>query len=64
MKSGLMLNGSQIQIAYFNVSLNLLVINERGMLAKLHLYIADSEANIDNISVDEGDGSTFSNLRL
>ena len=50
--------------AYFNVNLNLLVINERGVLAKITSVIADSEANIDNISVDEGDGSTFSNLRF
>ena len=50
--------------AYFNVNLNLLVINERGVLAKITSIIADSEANIDNISVDEGDGSTFSNLRF
>ena len=49
---------------YFNVNLNLLVINERGILAKITSIIAESEANIDNISVDEGDGSTFSNLRL
>jgi len=49
---------------YFNVNLNLLVINERGILAKITSVIADSGANIDNISVDEGDGSTFSNLRL
>jgi guanosine-3',5'-bis(diphosphate) 3'-pyrophosphohydrolase len=50
--------------AYFNVNLNLLVINERGVLAKITSVIADSEANIDNISIDEGDGSTFSNLRF
>ncbi len=49
---------------YFNVNLNLLVINERGVLAKITSIIANSEANIDNISVDEGDGSTFSNLRF
>ena len=50
--------------AYFNVNLNLLVINERGVLARITSVIADSEANIDNISVDEGDGSSFSNLRF
>ena len=50
--------------AYFNVSLNLLVINERGVLAKVTSVIAESEANIDNISVEEGDGSSFANLRL
>jgi guanosine-3',5'-bis(diphosphate) 3'-pyrophosphohydrolase len=50
--------------AYFNVSLNILVINERGVLAIITSAISDSEANIDNISVDEGDGSSFSNLRL
>ena len=49
---------------YFNVNLNLLVINERGILAKISSVIADSEANIHNISVDEGDGSNFSNLRF
>ena len=49
---------------YFNVNLNILVINERGVLAKITSIIADSEANIDNISVDEGDGSSFSNLRF
>ena len=49
---------------FFNVSLNILVINERGVLAKITSVIADSEANIDNISVDEGDGSPFSNLRF
>ena len=50
--------------AYFNVSLNLLVINARGVLAKVTSVIAESEANIDNISVEEGDGSSFANLRL
>ena len=50
--------------SYFNVSLNLLVIDERGVLAKITSVLADSEANIENISVDEGDGSSFSNLRL
>ena len=49
---------------FFDVSLNILVINERGVLAKITSAIADSEANIDNISVDEGDGSSFSNLRF
>ena len=49
---------------YFNVSLNILVINERGTLAIITSAISDSEANIDNISVDAGDGSSFSNLRL
>ena len=44
--------------------MNILVINERGVLAKITSIIADSEANIDNISVDEGDGSSFSNLRF
>ena len=49
---------------YFNVSLNILVINERGVLAIITSTISDSEANIDNISVDEGDGSSFSNIRV
>jgi guanosine-3',5'-bis(diphosphate) 3'-pyrophosphohydrolase len=50
--------------AYFNVSLNLLVINERGILAKITSIIAESESNIDNISVGEGDGSIFSTIIL
>jgi len=50
--------------SHFNVSLNLLVINERGVLAKITSVMAESGANIDNISVDEGDGSSFANLRL
>ncbi len=49
---------------FFNVSLNILVINERGTLARVTSVIAESEANIDNISVDEGDGSSFANLRF
>ena len=49
---------------YFNVSLNILVINERGVLAIITSAISDSEANIDNISVDEGDGSSFANIKL
>ena len=50
--------------SHFNVSLNLLVINERCVLAKITSVMAESGANIDNISVDEGDGSSFANLRL
>jgi len=50
--------------SHFNVSLNLLVINERGVLAKITSVMAESGANIDNISVDEGDGSSFANLRI
>ena len=34
------------------------------MLAKLHLLLQIQKLNIDNIAVDEGDGSSFSNLRF
>ncbi len=40
----------------FNVDLTIEVINGRGVLAQLANAIAAAEANIDNITVDQGDG--------
>ena len=48
----------------FNVNLSILVINERGMLGQIASVIADSGANIDNISLEESDGSVFATLNL
>jgi len=46
----------------FNVNLNVIVINERGMLGKIASIIADTESNIDNVSLQESDGSDFVNI--
>lgn len=43
----------------FKVDVLIEVVNQRGMLALLASAIADAEANIDNISVDPGDGHYY-----
>ncbi len=46
----------------FKTNLNLTVANQPGMLAKIASGIADSGSNIDNVSVEEADGSAYANL--
>ena len=46
----------------FKTNLNLTVANQPGMLAKIASGIADAGSNIDNVSVEEADGSTYANL--
>lgn len=46
----------------FKTNLTVLVLNERGMLAKIAASIADADSNIDNVSVAEGDGSSYSSV--
>ncbi len=46
----------------FKANLNLTVANQPGMLAKIALGIADAGSNIDNVSVEEADGSAYANL--
>jgi guanosine-3',5'-bis(diphosphate) 3'-pyrophosphohydrolase len=46
----------------FKTNLNLTVANQPGMLAKIAAGIADAESNIDNVSVEEADGSAYANL--
>lgn len=46
----------------FKTNLNLTVANQPGMLAKIAAGIAEAESNIDNVSVEEADGSAYANL--
>ncbi len=48
----------------FKVNVRVVVINERGMLAKLAAGISDVGANIDNVSVEEPDGSQYANVNF
>ena len=48
----------------FNVNLSVLVVNERGMLGQIASVIANAESNIDNVSLEESDGSNFATLNL
>ena len=48
----------------FNVRLSVLVMNERGMLGKIASVIADAESNIDNVSLQDMDGSPFATLNF
>lgn len=46
----------------FKVNVRVVVVNERGMLAKLASGISDVGSNIDNVSVEEPDGSQYANV--
>ena len=46
----------------FKTNLSLTVANQPGMLAKIASGIADAGSNIDNVSVEEADGSAYANL--
>lgn len=48
----------------FKVNLRITVVNERGMLAKIAATIANAESNIDNVSVEDSDGSQYSNVNF
>jgi GTP diphosphokinase / guanosine-3',5'-bis(diphosphate) 3'-diphosphatase len=48
----------------FKVNVRMVVANERGMLAKLAAGISDVGANIDNVSVEEPDGSQYANVNF
>lgn len=48
----------------FKVNLRITVANERGMLAKIAATIASAESNIDNVSVEDSDGSQYSNVNF
>ncbi len=48
----------------FKVNVRMVVANERGMLAKIASGISDVGSNIDNVSVEEADGSKYSNLNF
>ena len=46
----------------YKTNLALTVANQPGMLAKIAAGIADAGSNIDNVSVEEADGSTYANI--
>jgi GTP pyrophosphokinase len=48
----------------FKVNVRMVVVNERGMLAKLAAGISDVGSNIDNVSVEEPDGSQYANVNF
>ncbi len=48
----------------FKVNVRVVVVNERGMLAKLAAGISDVDSNIDNVSIEEPDGSTYVNINF
>ncbi|MDO8961744.1 MAG: bifunctional (p)ppGpp synthetase/guanosine-3',5'-bis(diphosphate) 3'-pyrophosphohydrolase [Methylophilus sp.] len=48
----------------FKVNLRIAVANQRGMLAKIATTIANAESNIDNVSVEESDGSQYTNVNF
>lgn len=48
----------------FKVTVRLVVANERGMLAKIAAGISEAGSNIDNVSVEESDGSQYSNVNF
>ena len=48
----------------YRVSLNILVSNEQGMLAKMASAIAEARSNIENVNFEESDGSNFVNVNF
>ncbi|QDC45236.1 bifunctional (p)ppGpp synthetase/guanosine-3',5'-bis(diphosphate) 3'-pyrophosphohydrolase [Methylophilus medardicus] len=48
----------------FSVNLRITVVDERGMLAKVAATISNADANIDNVSVENSDGSQYSNVNF
>ncbi|MFJ5446496.1 RelA/SpoT family protein [Methylobacillus methanolivorans] len=48
----------------YKVSLKLVVANRRGMLAKIASGIAEAGSNIDNVSMEEADNSTYTNMNF
>jgi guanosine-3',5'-bis(diphosphate) 3'-pyrophosphohydrolase len=48
----------------FKVNVRMVVANQRGMLAKIAAGISDVGANIDNVSVEEPDGSQYASVNF
>lgn len=46
----------------FKVNMHIVVVDAPGMLAKIAAGIAEAKSNIDSVSVEEPDGSQYSNL--
>ena len=48
----------------FKVKLDMLVSNERGVLAKIASVIAEMESNIDKLTTEESDGGGFTSINF
>ncbi len=48
----------------FEVNIKLVVANQRGVLAKVAAIIADENANIENVHMDEEDGSAYAAMNF
>jgi len=48
----------------FAVNIRMVVSNQRGVLAKLAAEIAEAGSNIDNVSLEPGDSSAYSNIHF
>ena len=48
----------------FKVKLDILVSNERGVLAKIASVIAEMESNIDKLTTEESDGGGFTSIHF
>lgn len=46
----------------FDVNIKLIVLNQRGVLAKLAAVIAEEGSNIDNVAMEEEDGSQYTTI--
>jgi len=48
----------------FDINIKLVVANQRGVLAKVAAAIADAGSNIDNVSMEEEDGSAYTSMNF
>jgi GTP pyrophosphokinase len=48
----------------FDVSIELTVANQRGVLAKVAAEIAEAGSNIDNVSMEEGESSAYTSIHF
>ena len=48
----------------FEVNIKLVVANQRGVLAKVAAIIADENSNIENVHMDEEDGSAYATMNF
>jgi len=48
----------------FDVNIKLVVANQRGVLANVAAAIADAGSNIDNVSMEEEDGSAYTTMNF
>ncbi len=48
----------------FNVSIKLVVMNQRGVLANVAAEIADANSNIDNVAVDPEQGDQYATMQF